>query len=287
MRGYETYQYLLFERPEEGVLLVTMNRPEVGNANNPPMHREMGQVWIDVGRDPDTRAVVLTGAGDRFSMGGELPGAGGPQSSDDEERRDDVRSWHEVVAIVENMLNLDKPIVSAINGAALASGLAVALGADISIISETARVSDGHTRGGMVAGDHAALLWPLLTSMMKAKYYLLTAAPIDGREAERIGLVTFAVPAEEVLPRALEIAHALAIGPEQAIRWTKRTLNHWYRQATPVFELSAALEMLSRAVPGAAEAGTAMREAMSSHHGQKDVQRSEGGADPAYGASAT
>jgi enoyl-CoA hydratase len=167
-----------------------------------------------------------------------------------------------MVAIVERMVNLDKPIVSAINGAALASGMALALAADISVIAETARVSDGHTRGGMVAGDHAALLWPLLTSMTKAKYYLMTAAPLDGREAERIGLVTFAVPQDQVLPRALEIAHALAVGPEQAIRWTKRTLNHWYRQGMPIFELSAALEQLSLGVSGSFEAGGAMREAM-------------------------
>jgi enoyl-CoA hydratase len=114
----------------------------------------------------------------------------------------------------------------------------------------------------MVAGDHAALMWPLLTSLSKAKYYLMTAAPIDGREAERIGLVTFAVPAEEVLPRALEIASQLAVGPQQAIRWTKRTLNHWARQQVPIHELSTALELLSLAVEGGPEAGEAMRLAM-------------------------
>jgi enoyl-CoA hydratase len=149
-----------------------------------------------------------------------------------------------------------------VNGAAVASGAALALPADISVMAEDARLTDGHVRGGMVAGDHAALLWPMLTSLTKAKYHLMTAAPLDGREAERIGLVTFAVPADEVLPKALEIAGHLAVGPQQSIRWTKRTLNHWLRQSAPIFELSAALEMLSTQLEGSAEAGEALRLSM-------------------------
>jgi len=99
-----------------------------------------------------------------------------------------------------------QPIISAINGVAVGAGLVVALLADISIMSETARFTDGHTKLGVVAGDHAAILWPLLCGMAKAKYYLLTSEFIDGREAERIGLVSLCVPAEQVLPKALESA---------------------------------------------------------------------------------
>src|SRR6185312_11285662 len=126
-----------------------------------------------------------------------------------------------------NMINLDKPVVSAINGVAVGAGLVVALLSDISIISETARFTDGHTRLGVVAGDHAAIVWPLLCGMAKAKYYLLTSDFIDGREAERIGLVSKALPAEQVLPEALAIAERLAAGPTQATALTKRALNHW------------------------------------------------------------
>src|SRR5438067_2115108 len=100
------------------------------------------------------------------------------------------------------MINTDKPIISAINGVAVGAGLVVALLADISVMSETARFTDGHTKLGVVAGDHAAILWPLLCGMAKAKYYLLTSEFIDGREAERIGLVSLCVPAEQVLPKA-------------------------------------------------------------------------------------
>lgn len=260
---FDRYEYLLFERPSPGVLLVTQNRPEHGNANIPPMHTELYEVWSDIARDDETRVVVITGAGDRFSLGGDMSGTWQPAEADRlPPGQAKVKSFYEVAGIPEAMINLEKPIVSAVNGAALASGAALALCADISVMNEDARLSDGHARGGMVAGDHASWMWPLLTSLTKAKYYLMTAAPIDGREAERIGLVTFAVPADEVLPRALEIASQLAVGPQHAIRWTKRTLNHWARQQVPIHELSTALEMLSTNIEGEAEAGEAMRLAM-------------------------
>jgi enoyl-CoA hydratase len=146
--------------------------------------------------------------------------------------------------IVYNIANLDKPVVSAINGVAVGAGLAVALMADISIMSETARLTDGHIRLGVGAGDHAAIIWPLLCGMAKAKYYLLTADFVDGKEAERIGLVSLCAPEAEVLPKAMEVATKLATGPQMAVRWTKRALNNWIRQAGPIFDNSLALEML-------------------------------------------
>ena len=118
----------------------------------------------------------------------------------------------EAASLVTNMLDCEKPIVSAINGTAVGAGLAVALMADISVIAEDARLTDGHLRLGVVAGDHAAILWPLLCGMAKAKYYLLTADFLDGREAERIGLVSKCVPAEQVLDESLAIAGRLASG---------------------------------------------------------------------------
>src|SRR5205814_7856720 len=146
---------------------------------------------------------------------------------------------------VYNMINLDKPVVSAINGAAVGAGLVVALLADVSIISATARLTDGHTRLGVAAGDHAAIIWPLLCGMAKAKYYLLTADFLDGQEAERIGLVSLCVPAAELLPKAFEVADKLAQGSQQAIRWTKKSLNNWLRMAGPIFDNSMALELLT------------------------------------------
>ena len=125
--------------------------------------------------------------------------------------------------------------------------------ADVSIINEDARFTDGHIRLGVAGGDHAVAIWPLLCGMAKAKYYLLTADFLDGREAERIGLVSKAVPAGEVMSTALGVAVKLAAGPVDATRMTKRALNHWLRQALPNFEASLAYEMLNFLGPDAAE----------------------------------
>ncbi len=238
---YADYRHLAFERKPNGVLLITLNRPEVLNATNARLHWELTQVWLTVDADPDARVAVVTGAGKAFSAGGDMTlveeMAGNAEAAG--------RTMREASDLVYNLINLDKPVVSAINGVAVGAGLVVALLADVSVISETARLTDGHTRLGVAAGDHAAIVWPLLCGMAKAKYYLLTADFLDGREAERIGLVSLAVPPAEVLPRALDIATRLAQGSQLAIRWTKRALNNWLRQAGPIFDQSLALEMLT------------------------------------------
>jgi enoyl-CoA hydratase len=241
MTDYNQYQHLQCERKAHGILLITMNRPDVLNATNARMHWELSRVWLDVADDAETRVVVITGAGKAFSAGGDLDMIEGYQH-----RLSAIAQvMHEAGDIVYNITNLDKPVISAINGVAVGAGLAVALMADISIMSETARITDGHIRLGVGAGDHAAIIWPLLCGLAKAKYYLLTADFIDGKEAERIGLVSLCVPSEDVLAKAMEVATKLALGPQLAIRWTKRALNHWIRQAGPIFDHSLALEMLS------------------------------------------
>jgi enoyl-CoA hydratase len=180
---YRDYQHLLFERRPNGVVLVTINRPEVLNATNDRLHWELTQVWLTLDADDSARVAVVTGAGRAFSAGGDLDMV--EANSRDPKRL--ASTMREASDIVYNMINLEKPVISAINGVAVGAGLVVALLSDISIISETARFTDGHTKLGVVAGDHAAIVWPLLCGMAKAKYYLLTSDFIDGREAERIG----------------------------------------------------------------------------------------------------
>lgn len=238
---YAEYKHLLFERRKNGVLLITISRPEVLNATNDRLHWELTQIWLTIDADPDTRVAVVTGAGRAFSAGGDLDMV---EANATDPRRL-ARTVREASDIVYNMINLDKPVVSAINGVAVGAGLVVALLADVSIIAENVRFTDGHTRLGVVAGDHAAILWPLLCGMAKAKYYLLTSDFIDGREAERIGLVSLCVPPGELLTKAFEVADKLALGSQQAIRWTKRSLNNWLRMAGPIFDQSIALEMLT------------------------------------------
>jgi enoyl-CoA hydratase len=253
--SFDGHEHLRFERREHGVLLVTMDRPDRLNATNAKLHSELAGLWAKVAADDETRVVVVTGAGKAFSAGGDL------EMLDRLADYDHVAAMAgEVIELVMGMVNCPKPIVSAINGTAVGAGLSVALMADISVIAEDARLTDGHARLGVVAGDHAAVVWPLLCGMAKAKYYLLTADFLDGREAERIGLVSKCVPGDQVLDTALGIASRLGQGPQHALRWTKRTLNHWIRAAEPAFDASAAYEMLSFLGPDVREGVRALRE---------------------------
>jgi enoyl-CoA hydratase len=158
------------------------------------------------------------------------------------------------------MLNCSKIIVSAMHGPAVGAGLAAGLMADISIASRNARLIDGHTRLGVAAGDHAAIIWPLLCGMAKAKYYLLLCETISGEEAERLGLVSLACEENQLQQKALEIARKLAAGPQTALRWTKYSLNNWLRMAGPSFDASLALEMLGFTGPEVKEGLAALRE---------------------------
>jgi enoyl-CoA hydratase len=253
---YGSYQHLLFERHDNGVLLITMNRPEVYNAADEVMHGQLARLWTDVARDDRTRVAVITGAGKAFSAGGDLAMVQRMAGNYD-------RAAHmlgEMSDLVYNMLNCEKPIISAINGVAVGAGLVIALLADISICAADARLGDGHVKLGAAAGDHAALIWPLLCGMAKARYHLLTGEMIDGTEAERIGLVSKVLPREEVLPEALAVAATLASGSQLAIRLTKRALNSWLRTASPIFDQSAAYEMLTFMGPDLAEGAAARRE---------------------------
>jgi enoyl-CoA hydratase len=260
-RAYEEFEHLAFERPAEGVVLVKLNRPETLNAANVVLHRELSRVWQVVDDDDTTRVAVVTGVGRAFSAGGDL--AMIEEMTTDYEAL--VTQWHDATAIVEEMVSARTPIISAINGVAVGAGLAVALLADISIIGKGARLSDGHARLGVAAGDHAVAIWPLLCGLAKAKYYLLTADFVDGPEAERIGLVSRCVADDQVLPEALALAERLAAGSSQAIAWTKRALNQWIRQALPLFGESMALEMLGFAGPDAREGLAAVRERRAPH----------------------
>jgi enoyl-CoA hydratase len=260
---YERYQHLLVETGPDGVALVTINRPDVYNATNDVLHRELGEIWRDLDRDPAVRVIVVTGAGDRaFSAGGDLTDIEARAALPAEERFESLeRVLKEAQTIVYEIVNCDKVIVSAINGVAVGAGLAVALMADISIIAEDARLTDGHLRLGVAAGDHAAMVWPLLCGMAKAKYYLLTSDFLDGCEAERIGLVSRAVPRDRVKPESMEIARRLSAGPQPALRFTKRALNQWLRLGgITSFDYSAALEIMNFFGGDAAEGARAIDE---------------------------
>ena len=237
---YGSYSHLLFERHADGVLLITMNRPEVYNAADEVMHSQLAKLWTDVARDDETRVAVITGAGKAFSAGGDLAMVQRMAGNYD-------RTAHmlgEMSDLVYNMINCDKPIVSAMHGPAVGAGLVAGLLADIPIAAKTAKIVDGHTRLGVAAGDHAAIIWPLLCGMAKAKYYLLLCEAVDGEEAERIGLVSLCVEDDQLEAKGLEVATKLAEGAQTSIRFTKYALNNWLRMMGPTFDASTALEML-------------------------------------------
>ena len=251
---HSNYKKLKLEMLDNGILKITFDRPEAMNSIDRATHAELTRIWLDIDTAAEVEAVVVTGAGRAFSAGGDF-GWVDSLMNDHAER---VSSWRETRDLVYNIINCRKPVISAINGPAVGAGLVVGLLADISIVSKTAKLVDGHTRLGVAAGDHAAIVWPLLCGMAKAKYYLMTCRPILGEEAERIGLVSMAVEQDEVLPTALEIAAELANGATDAIGWTKYAMNNWLRMAGPTFDTSTALEML-------AFAGPEVREGVASH----------------------
>ncbi len=253
---FERYRRLTLTRPEDGILVVTMDRPERLNAADEVMHRELVDIWRDIDAADDVEVAVLRGAGAGFSAGGDLDMV--ERIADDWTTR--VRVWKEARDLVRNLVDCGKPVVSAIHGAAVGAGLVAGLLADVSIAARDARIIDGHTRLGVAAGDHAAAVWPLLIGMAKAKYHLLTCEPLSGEEAERIGLVSLCVDGDQLDERALEVARRLKGGSASAIRWTKHALNHWYRLAAPTFETSLALEFLGFTGPDVREGIASLRE---------------------------
>ena len=219
-------------------------------------HWELAEIWRDVSRDDSVRAAVLRGEGLGFSGGGDFT------LVEDMARDFDIRTrvWKEARDLVYNVINCDKPIVSAMHGPAVGAGLVAGLLADISIASKTAKIVDGHTRLGVAAGDHAAIIWPLLCGMAKAKYYLVLCEPVSGEEAERIGLISLAVEEEDLPKKAYDVADRLANGSQTALRWTKYALNNWLRQAGPSFDASLALEFMGFAGPDVKEGLASLRD---------------------------
>jgi enoyl-CoA hydratase len=253
---YARYERLALTRHPDGILEVVMGAPGRLSTADHLLHRELAEIWRDIDADTDIRVGILRGEGKGFSGGGDL--ALVEEMVNDFDTR--ARVWREARDIVYNLINCSKPIVSAMHGPAVGAGLVAGLLADISIVAKNARIIDGHTRLGVAAGDHAAILWPLLCGMAKAKYYLLLCETMSGEEAERIGLVSLAVDEAELTSKAFEIARKLATGAQGAIRWTKYSLNNWLRMAGPTFDTSLALEFLGFGGPDVREGIKSLRE---------------------------
>ncbi len=203
---YAAYTKLKLDYPSKRVLRLTFDRPETYNPVDAETHTQLTHIWRDINDDPDINAVIVTGAGKAFSAGGDFELI--KSILDNPVAR--MSTWKEAKDLVYNVINCNKPIISAINGVAVGAGLVVGILADISICGKSARIVDGHTRLGVAAGDVACIIWPLLCGLAKAKYYLLTCKPLSGEEAERIGLVSLCVEDADLQRIALETADELS-----------------------------------------------------------------------------
>jgi enoyl-CoA hydratase/carnithine racemase len=225
MTDYSRYEFLKVDY-DDGVATITLNRPERRNAAHDPMHRELETIFSDVGADDDIRAIVLTGAGETFCAGGDASSMDSGEFNPTGPRI----PFNGVRRLVNSLLDVEQPVIGAINGDAAGLGATLALMCDVTYVAEGARIGDTHVKMGLVAGDGGAVIWPALIGMARAKQYLLTGDWILGTEAERIGLVNFALPADEVLAAATAFARRMAEGAPMAIRWTKYSMNKLLRE---------------------------------------------------------
>lgn len=233
---YDKYRDLLIER-QGRVLTLTINRPESYNAVNANLHTELAQVFLDIANDNDTDAIVMTGAGKAFCAGGDLDWL----TSISQQELDVL--FIEARQIIMRMLEVEQPIVAAINGPATGLGATLALFCDITYIAEHAVIGDPHVRAGVVAGDGGAVIWPWLVGMARAKEYLLTGDILSANDAEKIGLVNHVCDAKNLLSDAQAMAQRLARGPRRAIRGTKAALNQLLRDTANIaLDLSAMRE---------------------------------------------
>ncbi len=239
MQPYKHYTAFKVDRPADGVLRLTIDTGHKNNGINHANHHEFGDVWRDVAREPDTRAVLVRGVDGIFCGGGDPSFL--PPLADDAELRANVHE--DIRALVFNLLNCPIPVVTALEGVCTGGGLAIGLMADVAIAADNAQIIDGHVMAGLACGDHAAY-WPLMMGMPRAKYHLLSARPMSGVQAREAGLVALSVPADALHSAALETATHIAAMPAEAVRLTKRSLNSWYQLGHGAFEMSAAYEAM-------------------------------------------
>ncbi|MEE8171356.1 MAG: enoyl-CoA hydratase-related protein [Alphaproteobacteria bacterium] len=255
MNGYDDYETIAFER-DGRILKLTINRPDVLNAVNARMHRELSRLFYDIAADDETDIIILTGAGRAFCAGGDLDWL---QAAADDPALF-ARIAVEAKQIIFGMLDCEKPIICRLNGDAIGLGATMALFCDVIIAAETARIGDLHVNVGLVAGDGGAIIWPQLIGYPRAKEFLMTGKIIDGKEAAALGLVNYAVPLEELDERTDKMARQLDAGPTMAVRLTKAAVNVGLKQlAHGMMDASIAYESLTNFMPDHQEGLAAFR----------------------------
>jgi enoyl-CoA hydratase len=241
---YSRYRYLAIQC-EQGIATLTLNQPDNRNAIHAEMHAELEHVWLDLSADRDVNVIVFTGAGKIFSAGGDIKRMVSRYGTEE--------AWQFSLDIpaatkrlFQSILEVEKPIITAINGDAVGLGATLALFSDVTVIADTAKFGDSHVKVGLVAGDGGAVIWPILVGPSRAKEFLMRGKLMNGTEAHAMGLVNHVVPAAEVMDAAMVIARELNALPPLAVRWTKLSVNKWIKhQLNLILDASIAYEMLS------------------------------------------
>jgi len=229
---------------DDGVLVVTIDRPERKNALTVAMRQELERICGAVDADDAVRVVVLTGAGKSFCVGADFGTMEENLGSSYPEGRPDLLD--DGVDIARGAVRVRQPMIAAVNGHAIGLGASLALFCDIVYISERARIGDPHVNAGLVAGDGGAVLWPILVGLNRAKELLMTGELLTAEKADRWGLVNHVVAPDEVLSSAMAAAKALAHGPRHAIEFNKRLCNkELERRINDLYDLGFALEAIT------------------------------------------
>lgn len=250
------WQALRFERLGDVLRIVIAHPLRPQNRVDGLLHGELARLFRELKREDEARALLLTGEGPAFSAGGDF--AWFP-SLDDLAKLEHLR--RDAKQMIWDLLDVELPIVAAVNGPAVGLGASLALLCDVIFLAEGAWIADPHVRIGIVAGDGGAAIWPLLLGPARAKQYLLSGDPVAAAEAERIGLVNFVVPASQLAAQSLAFAERLAAGAPLALRYTKQALNQTLKQALlAAFDVSTALEIVTFQSEDHREALAALRE---------------------------
>lgn len=244
---------------DDKVATITLNRPDKHNAFTTPMAREWADMLERLESDERVRVIVVTGAGRSFCAGGDTQAMG----ADEVPRALDIRSklTEGVHRIALQLQCMAKPVIAAINGAAMGAGLDLALMCDIRFAADTAVVGESYSRLGLVPGAGGSYFLPRIVGTAKALELLWTADVLDASSAERIGLVSRVLPSAQLLPATMEFAQRIASSPPLAVQAIKRLVHQSLRMDLASSLNLAASEMtLVRASDDHREAVAAMRE---------------------------
>ncbi len=254
--NFEKYTTIKLERRDR-ILVCKLNRPDAMNAVNQAMHDELADLFYDIQQDDRSDLVILTGEGRAFCAGGDL--AWMRETLD--RREEEFLSPVDAKRIVYSMLDLEKPIIARVNGAAVGLGATLALLCDIIVADERARIGDPHVKAGVVAGDGGAVIWPQLVGYARAKEWLMTGDLMTGTDAAAMGLINYAVPGDTLDAKVDELAGKILANPRWAVRWSKVSANIGLKQlAHSIMDTSLAYEWLTFAQPDHAEAVSAFTE---------------------------